>query len=275
MQHRTNNILEALTQGRTSLGVNVQTHSPEVVEMVGHAGYDHVMIDWEHGSFGTDAVVAMIRAAQFAGVTPIVRVPSNDEVWIKRVLDAGAMGIVVPHIFSRQQAQAAVDAARYATDSSRGARGACPSVRAADHLARDWRTFAERSNENIFVAVAIESRDGVAAMEEILEVSGIDAVFLGTFDLSHQMGYYGDNTAPEVMAEIDAIVRAAREASVPLFATLYRGRTPEESRAELDQWTALGACVVNTISDRRLVLTALSERLAAVVDQQASFGGAT
>lgn len=275
MQHRTNNILEALTQGRTSLGVNVQTHSPEVVEMVGHAGYDHVMIDWEHGSFGTDAVVAMIRAAQFAGVTPIVRVPSNDEVWIKRVLDAGAMGIVVPHISSRQQAQAAVDAARYATDSSRGARGACPSVRAADHLARDWRTFAERSNENIFVAVAIESRDGVAAMEEILEVSGIDAVFLGTFDLSHQMGYYGDNTAPEVMAEIDEIVRAAREASVPLFATLYRGRTPEESRAELDQWTALGACVVNTISDRRLVLTALSERLAAVADPQASFGGAT
>lgn len=243
--------------------------------MVGHAGYDHVMIDWEHGSFGTDAVVAMIRAAQFAGVTPIVRVPSNDEVWIKRVLDAGAMGIVVPHISSRQQAQAAVDAARYATDSSRGARGACPSVRAADHLARDWRTFAERSNENIFVAVAIESRDGVAAMEEILEVSGIDAVFLGTFDLSHQMGYYGDNTAPEVMAEIDEIVRAAREASVPLFATLYRGRTPEESRAELDHWTALGACVFNTVSDRRLVLTALSERLAAVVDQQASFGGAT
>jgi 4-hydroxy-2-oxoheptanedioate aldolase len=261
MRYRTNNILQALRHGRTSLGVNVQTHSPEVVEMVGHAGYDHVMIDWEHGSFGTDAVVSMIRAAQVAEVTPIVRVPSNDEVWIKRVLDAGAMGVVVPHISSREQAKAAVDAARYANDSGPGARGACPSVRAADHLASDWRAFAQWSNENVFVAVAIESRAGVAALDEILEVPGIDAVFLGTFDLAHEMGYHGDNSAPEVASEIDSIIEVARRASTPLFATLYRGRTAEESREELDHWTSLGARVVNTVSDRRLVLQGLGERI--------------
>ncbi|MFH5824558.1 HpcH/HpaI aldolase/citrate lyase family protein [Georgenia sp. AZ-5] len=239
----------------------MQTYSPEIVEMVGYAGYDHVMIDWEHGSFGTDAVVSMIRAAQVAHVTPIVRIPSNDEVWIKRALDAGALGVVVPHIASREQAEAAVEAARYADDSGAGSRGACPSVRAAEHMASDWRAFAQWSNENVFVAVAIESQAGAAALDEILGVPGIDAVFLGTFDLAHEMGHYGDNRAPEVASEIDSIAASARRASTPLFATLYRGRTPEESRDELDHWTNLGARVVNTVSDRRLVLQGLGERL--------------
>lgn len=261
MQPKANGVLQALRQGRTSLGVNVQTNSPEIVEMVGHAGYDHVMIDWEHGSFGTDAVVSMIRAAQYAAVTPIVRVPANHEVWIKRALDAGALGVVVPHITSPEQARAAVGAARYGSDTAPGARGACPSVRAASHLASDWRAFSRWSDENVFVALAIESRTGVAALGDILAVPGIDAVFMGTFDLAHEMGHHGDNSAPEVKAAIDSIVEKANNASTPLFATLYRGRTPEESRAELEHWTALGARVVNTVSDRRLVLQGLDDRL--------------
>ena len=273
MRFRTNNILTAISEGRTSLGVNVQTHSPELVEMVGHAGYDHVMIDWEHGSFGTDAVVSMIRAAQYADITPIVRVPSNDEVWIKRVLDAGALGVVVPHVSNREQATAAVAAARYAADSGTGSRGACPSVRAAEHLTSDWGAFAQWANTNVFVAVAIESRAGVAALDEILEVSGIDAVFLGTFDLAHEMGYYGDNGAPEVISQIDSIVDITRRTSTPLFATLYRGRTPEQSREELDHWKHLGAQVVNTVSDRRLILQGLRDRLDLLrIEPETDFG---
>ncbi|MCS5478134.1 aldolase/citrate lyase family protein [Corynebacterium sp. YIM 101645] len=241
--------------------MNIQTNSPEIVEMVGYAGFDHVMIDWEHGSFGTDAVVGMIRAAQLAEVTPIIRIPSDDHVWIKRVLDAGALGVVVPHISSREQAEAAVHAARYRTEGTYGARGACPSVRAANHMASDWREFAHRSNENIFVALAIESPEGVAALEEILEVPGIDAVFLGTFDLAHDMGFYGDNSAPEVVEQIDRIIAVAKRAGVPLFATLYRGRTAEEVAEEFERWRALGAQVFNSISDRRLVLQGLEDRL--------------
>src|SRR3954452_17147477 len=113
MNKKENRILQNLRKGETSVGVNIQTNSPEIVEMVGIAGFDHVMIDWEHGSFGTDSVVSMIRAAQLAEVTPIIRIPSNDEVWIKRVLDAGALGVVVPHISTREQAEAAVQSARY------------------------------------------------------------------------------------------------------------------------------------------------------------------
>ncbi|RSZ63830.1 aldolase [Corynebacterium hylobatis] len=256
-----NRILAHLRAGTTSTGVNVQTNSPEIVEMVGYAGFDHVMIDWEHGSFGTDAVVAMIRAAQLTEVTPIIRIPSDDPVWIKRVLDAGALGVVVPHISTREQAETAVNAARYRTDGTHGARGACPSVRAASHMAANWREFVHRSNENIFVALAIESPEGVAALDEILEVPGIDAIFLGTFDLAHEMGFYGDNSAAEVVEQIDRIIAATRKAGVPLFATLYRGRTDEEVAAEFQRWRDLGAQVFNTISDRRLFLQGLEDRL--------------
>lgn len=257
-----NRILERLRSGATSTGVNIQTNSPEIVEMVGHSGFDHVMIDWEHGSFGTDSVVSMIRAAQFTGVTPIVRVPANDEVWIKRVLDAGALGVVVPHISTREQAQRAVAAARYRTgDEPAGRRGACPSIRAAGHMARDWRSYAETANSEIFVAVAIESPEGVEALPEILTVPGIDAVFLGTFDLAHDLGFYGDNSAPEVSIRITELVAAATAAEVPLFATLYRGRTDAEVAAEVARWRELGARIFNSVSDRRLVLQGLEDRL--------------
>lgn len=256
-----NRILSNLREGKSSQGVNVQTNSPEIVEMIGHAGFDHVMIDWEHGSFGTDSVVAMIRAAQLVQVTPIVRIPSNDHVWVKRVLDAGALGVVVPHVSTREQAEAAVNAARYRSENGPGARGACPSVRAANHMATNWLEFANWSNNNVFVAVAIESYEGVAALDEILKVKGIDAVFLGTFDLAHDMGFYGDNSAPEVAELIDQIVSASKHAEVPLFATLYRGRTDEEVSEEINHWRGLGAQIFNAISDRRLVLQGLEDRL--------------
>lgn len=262
-----NKILAKLREGKVSNGVNIQSNSPEIVEMVGHAGFDHVMIDWEHGSFGTDSVVSMIRAAQFADVTPIVRIPSNDEVWIKRVLDAGALGVVVPHVSTREQAEAAVRSARYRTTANGGesaARGACPSIRAARHMARDWESFTHWSNENIFVAVAIESPQGVAELEQILEVPGIDAIFLGTFDLAHDMGFYGNNSVPEVVEEVDHIVTVAKRAGVPLFATLYRGRTDQEVREESARWRDLGAEIFNTISDRRLIFQGLEDRLGQV-----------
>lgn len=260
-----NRILSNLQEGTASRGVNVQTNSPEIVEMVGQAGFDHVMIDWEHGSFGTDAVVSMIRAAQLTQITPIVRIPSDDPVWIKRVLDAGALGVVVPHISSRKQAQAAVDAAYYRADDGRGVRGACPSVRAANHMAADWREFAHQSNDSVFVALAIESPEGVAALPDILEVPGIDAIFLGTFDLAHDMGFYGDNSAPQVVEQVNQILAATRQAGVPLFATLYRGRTDEEVAEEFERWRDSGAQVFNTISDRRLVLQGLQDRLGQVM----------
>lgn len=257
-----NRILELLRAGHTSTGVNIQTNSPEIIEMVGRSGFDHVMIDWEHGSFGTDSVVSMIRAAQFTGITPVIRVPANEEVWIKRVLDAGALGVIVPHVSSREQAEHAVAAARYRTgDTPEGRRGACPSIRAAGHMARDWRSYAETANSEIFVAVAVESPEGVAALPEILEVPGIDAVFLGTFDLAHDMGFYGDNNAPEVSSQIDRIIATAAAADVPLFATLYRGRTDEEVAEEIERWRSAGARIFNSISDRRLVLQGLEDRL--------------
>lgn len=253
-----NNIYKAMKDDRIALGVNVQTNNPELVEMAGQAGYDYIMIDWEHGSFGTDSVVQMIRAAQVTGTTPIVRTPSADSVWIQRVLDAGAQGVVVPHVNTAHQAAQIAQACRYGTSGN--GRGACPSVRAAGHLTRDWKSFSLWSDDNIFVAIAIESREGIQNLEEIIQVPGIDALFLGTFDLAQEMGYFGDNNAAAVREAIDELIACASKANMPLFATLYRGQTDEEVRAELEQWRSLGARIVNVVSDRRLISTGLQER---------------
>lgn len=253
-----NNIYKAMRVDRVALGVNVQTNNPEFVEMAGQAGYDYIMIDWEHGSFGTDSVVQMIRAAQITGTTAIVRTPSADPVWIQRVLDAGAQGVVVPHVTTAHQAAQIARACRYG--ALEDGRGACPSVRAAGHLTRDWKSFSQWSDDNIFVAVAIESREGIQNLEQITQLPGVDAIFLGTFDLAHEMGHFGDNNAAAVREAIDELIAWANKANMPLFATLYRGQTDEEVRAELEQWRSLGARIVNVVSDRRLISTSLQER---------------
>jgi 4-hydroxy-2-oxoheptanedioate aldolase len=261
MRPRVNGIKRQLARGESALGINVQTASPEIVEMVGIAGYDYVMIDWEHGSFGTETVVSMIRAAEAVDITPIVRVPDHSETSIKRVLDAGAMGVVVPQIDTLKQAQEAIAAAIYFDGHNNGARGACPSIRATGHLSPDWKSFTLESNRDVFVAVGIESQEGIANLGDIVQIPGLDAIFLGTFDLAHSMGKFGNTKDAEAQSALDALVAAAKSRPLPLFATLISD-TLEEVGAEQKRWERAGARVFNVMSDRRLVTMGLRARLA-------------
>lgn len=260
MRSAVNQIWRKLRSGEIALGVNVQTASPEMVEMVGIAGYDHVMIDWEHGSFGVETVVAMIRAADAVGITPIVRVPGHDEAYIKRALDAGALGVVVPQVDTREQAERICAAARYFDGANNGARGACPSVRATGHLATNWEEFALTTNSELFVGISIESREGIRNFAEIVEVPGMSAVFLGTFDLAQSMGQFSNTRHPDVQSELQSLFPVARSKGMPVFATLMGG-TPDETLAEQRRWQENGASIFNVISDRRLATLGLRNRL--------------
>ena len=123
MARKVNKVRLAQQQGRIAFGTWVQIGSPEVVEAAGYQGYDFVIIDMEHGQFGFDTVPSMVRAAESADVTPVVRVPGVEETIILKVLDTGAMGVLVPGISTREQAEKAVRAAKYGPI---GIRGACP-----------------------------------------------------------------------------------------------------------------------------------------------------
>ncbi|MBV7486052.1 HpcH/HpaI aldolase/citrate lyase family protein [Bordetella sp. BOR01] len=260
---RENRIKSAMAQGRVPLGAFVQMASPEIVEAAGHAGYDYVWIDGEHGSFGLDTTVQMIRAAEATGMTPMVRVPTADASLIMRALDAGAMGVIVPQVSTRAQAVAAVQAARYRHgDNVAGRRGACPLTRATGHQTLDWPAYAAWANLNVMVWLLVETVEGLANLDDILTVPGVDAVVLGAFDLAVSMGHDGDRNHPAVVERLDGMIQAVRDKDVDVVGLLFDAdiQAMERSRRH---YVESGCRILVAGSDRRL----LANGFTAIVDQ--------
>jgi 4-hydroxy-2-oxoheptanedioate aldolase len=250
-------------------GVTVQLASPEVVEMCGAAGFDFVWIDAEHGSFDLQTAVEMFRAADAQGITPLFRVPSLDAASIMRVLDGGAMGVIVPNVSNAEQARAAVAFASYRCEGVPGLRGACPSTRAARYLTDDWDAFVRWSNEHTTVWALIETMTGVENIDEILAVDGLDAVALGPFDLSHELGLRGRPFHPEVTSLLDRVVDRANHRGVPVVASLFSA-SPEDLAAERDHWLERGVRLFSVGSDRAVLSRSLRERAGVLAAAPAS-----
>ena len=139
------------------IGTWSQIASAEVIDMLGASGFDFTIIDCEHGYFGIETAEGLMRACDANGLTPIVRVPSSDRMWIQKALNAGAAAVVVPGVGSVEEARAAIAATRFAPE---GTRGACPCVRAAGHFIRDWAAYAARQ-QGTGAILLIETRAGV------------------------------------------------------------------------------------------------------------------
>ena len=263
MNPRQNKVHAKRAAGGTAMGVNIQTTSPENVEMAGAAGYDFVIIDCEHGVMSMDRTIEMLRAADATGVTPVVRVPDQAPGSIMRALDAGAMGVIIPGVATRAQAEAAVAAAKFRTREAAGARGACPSTRANWHLVQDWPSFVRWSNQETMVWILVESPEGVANIDEILQVPGIDAIVPGPFDLAQAMGRNGDMRDPEVVAALEKVVHGARRRNVETIAVLLASNDAD-LREETAFWRRMGATAFWVGGDRRMFTVALRQRMAQV-----------
>ncbi|WP_420995870.1 HpcH/HpaI aldolase family protein [Cupriavidus sp. 30B13] len=256
MLFRENRIKAALAAGSAPIGAFVQMACPEIVEVAGNAGYDYVWIDGEHGSFGLETAVQMIRAAEATGVTPMVRVPSHDPAGIAKTLDAGAMGVIVPQVATRAQAEAVVQAARYRnTDWPQGKRGACPLIRATGHQTLDWKGYAKWANDNVMVWLLVETVEGLDNLEEILQVPGIDAIVLGAFDLAVSMGHDGDRHHPAVVAKLDGMIGMVRDHGVEVVALLFDAAI-EDMKTAQRHYAASGCRIIIAGSDRRTISNA-------------------
>lgn len=260
MKYRENRILTKRAAGGTAMGVNLQMSSPELVEILGATGYDFALFDCEHGSYYLDRVVEMCRAADAVGITPLVRVPDQSPSYIMRSLDAGAMGVVVPNIANAAQARAAVSAAKYKAGSNSGSRGACPSTRATWHMTSDWAGYAEWANEQTAVWLLIESAEGVAHIDEILDVPGFSALVPGPFDLAHDMGYPGQLQHPKVVEAVRGMARKARERNVDTVAVLLSSDA-QALKDEVSFWKTVGATIFWVAGDRRLFTIAARQRM--------------
>ncbi len=214
---RHNAMKARLRAGEPALGCSIMIPSPQAVEMVGHAGFDWVLIDMEHGTIGLESAELMIMAAEAAGTTPIVRPPTNASASITAVMDRGAAGVQVPHVNTPEDARRAVAAVKFGPDGQRGlAAGTRPDRYG---LAEAMPDFVEHSNAESLVCIQLEHRSAIDNADALLEVDGVDVFFIGPSDLSQSMGHPGDPKAEPVATAIEQtlrkIVAAGRTPGLP------------------------------------------------------------
>lgn len=223
----------------------------EVVELVGLAGFDAIILDLEHGAHGSEALGPLILAAQAKGIYPLVRVRSSEPTEIAAALDAGAAGVIVPQIGSLAEAERAIKAARFAPAGNRGAN---PFVRAADYSGRlEW--FAE-ANRDTAILLMIEGKEGLAAATEIAALPNLDGIFIGPMDLSHALGVPGEMAHPKVVDAIRAVIAACKSAGIT--AGIFSG-TPEAAK----RWISEGVTLTGVSADTITFLNALKALAAA------------
>ena len=196
-----NTVKTKLKAGKKTAGAWVQLASPFTAEILSSAGFDWLMLDMEHGPGEILTLISQVHAMKGADSTPLVRTPWNDFVAIKRILDAGAQGVLVPYVNSREEAEMAVRACKYPVQGIRGVAG---SPRAPGY-GQNRGAYLQRANDQIFVMVAVETPESVANLDEILQAQGLDGVFIGPMDLASSMGHFGDPSKPEVQAAIREI----------------------------------------------------------------------
>jgi 4-hydroxy-2-oxoheptanedioate aldolase len=237
MQLPHNRFKEALQAGRAQIGLWSSLSSSYSVEVLAGAGFDWLLLDMEHSPNDVESLLGQLQAAAPYPAHPVVRVPWNDMVAIKRVLDVGAQALLVPYVSSAEEAAAAVSYTRY---PPRGVRGVAGTTRAT-RFGR-IKDYALRAHEELCLLVQAETRSALDNIEAICAVEGIDGVFIGPADLHASLGYPGEIANPKVKPLIDDAIRRIRKA----------GKAPgilTPSEADARHWLQCGALFVAVGAD--------------------------
>ena len=205
---RSNPVSQSLRRGGTAYGIMAaEFFTPGFTQIAANAGAEFVIFDGEHGAIGIDTLKAQIAFAKGTGIVPFVRVPGLAYHLIAPVLDAGAMGIMVPMIETRQQAE---DLARWCRYRPEGVRGLGFGVAHDDFRGRDITNLMKAENERTLVIALIETATGIANADAILSVPGIDVGWLGHYDLTNTMGITAEFDSPEFHAAVSKLLDACR-----------------------------------------------------------------
>jgi len=203
-----NSLIETFQRGDHALGAWLGIPSPITAELAGRTGFDYVCIDMQHGMSDYPLVLNMLQAIELGESCPIARVPWSEPGIVGRVLDAGAKGLIVPMINTREDAEAAVSYCRFPPSGARSF-GFCPAA---------WRNadYFNRANELIFLAPMIETAEAVKNIDDILSVPGVDVAYVGPSDLSVSLGLppAPHNEVPAFNEAIAAIVAACKRHGV-------------------------------------------------------------
>jgi 2-dehydro-3-deoxyglucarate aldolase/4-hydroxy-2-oxoheptanedioate aldolase len=240
--------LSNVASGRAAIGAGVSLSDPIVSELFGEAGYDFIWIDLEHSSMNVRTALGHVIAARGVGMAPFIRVPWNDPVLIKPILELAPAAVIVPMIRTPEEAARAVSACKYPPAGVRGF-GPNRGIRFGGVSTADYLANADRQT---LVMVQVEHIDAIKHLEEIVATPGIDGICVGPNDLSGSMGKLGQTSDPQVRAEIVRIIRATRKGGK--LAGIATGFDSESFRFWLDsgiQWINLGADWIHLFAQGR------------------------
>jgi 2-dehydro-3-deoxyglucarate aldolase len=205
-----NNFRARLASGEALIGTLLSLPVPALAEIAADAGFDWLFLDMEHGAIGITELSGLVRAAGGSSAA-VVRIPETREMWIRYALDSGADGVIVPHVNTGEEAARAV---RWAKFPPRGERSV--GFSRANRYGTRFQSDIESANQTTAIIPQVEHIDAVRNIEEIAAVPGIDAVFIGPYDLSASMGKPGEISAPDVHEAIETVKRSCRARRIPL-----------------------------------------------------------
>jgi 2-keto-3-deoxy-L-rhamnonate aldolase RhmA len=220
------------------VGTIVTLPSPEITEILCGSGFDWLFVDLEHSALSIKDAQVILQTAT-PQVPCVVRVPSNDEVWIKKALDIGAVGIIVPQVRTAEEAEQAVRLCKYPPEGSRSV-----GIARAQGYGQKFQDYVLSANDETAVILQIEHLDGVDNLEKILSVAGIDCLFVGPYDLSASMGKTGLLNDPDVQNAILRVKNAAEQANIPLG---IFGATAEAVKPYIDSGYTVIAVGIDTL----------------------------
>jgi 4-hydroxy-2-oxoheptanedioate aldolase len=238
----------ALDAGTPVFGTWIQTPSPEVAEILGEAGFDFVIIDLEHGYFGTESAANLIRAAELGGAGALVRVPQEAAEQIGKALDLGAGGVVIPGVANREEGERFISRTRF---GPKGTRGASISTRELRYARLPLSQALEGPPP--IVVLQVEAALARERLAEILDLEGLDILFIGPFDLSVALGVPGELDHPALLEEMARICTeaAAHHVAVGLWCS---------DATSVERWLKLGVRFF-TVSNNELLLFRASHKL--------------
>ena len=222
-----NRLKRDLAAGKVCIGATLTLASPVIAELYSHVGFDWLWFEMEHTSLSVENVLAMQQATNGAAVSTVVRVPWNDKTMIKRVLDTGPDGIIVPLVNSAEEAEAAVRAMKYPPWGERGAglsRAQCYGLHMAEYMAT--------ADQEVVTILMIEHVKAVENIDAILAVKGVDSIMVGALDLSGSMGLLGKTDDPRVEDAIQTVLAAAKRVGMPCGIITT---APEQANARIAQ----------------------------------------
>ncbi|MCP3747218.1 HpcH/HpaI aldolase/citrate lyase family protein [Paenibacillus sp. A3M_27_13] len=246
---RTNTLKEKIERKQPVFGLFVSIPQPVIIEMIGHAEYDFVIIDLEHAATNMESVEELVRAAELAGMTPLVRISKVERTEILKVLDCGAQGIVIPHVEQREQVEEAVRHAYYHPLGMRSLNSGRPGVFGKYPLTG----YIREANEQVMVVPMIESVEGVRQSASILSHPQVSWVLEGAADLSQSLGVPWQTEHPDVQRALGALYEAAKQCQVP-YATVAR------SKEGMALWAERGVYIYVLGDDRNTAFRAYEQK---------------